>query len=289
MDSQNLTAFLAVAETRSFSQAGEQLYLTQPAVSKRIALLESQLGTKLFDRIGRSVTLTEAGRLLIKRAKHILQDMDDTRLALANLSGHIGGKLSLATSHHIGLHRLPPILKAFISCYPDVSLDIQFVDSEWAYGAVQRTDIELGIVTLAPHQHSERFICQEIWSDPLVFMVSRDHPLASLSHPSLNEISQYPAVFPGENTFTKKIVTGRFEKMGLKLNVMMESNYLETLKMMVNIGLAWSVLPATMLTEELCNITPTDIAIHRSLGYIHHKDRTLSNAGRALLHLLEGH
>ncbi|CAM3512228.1 LysR family transcriptional regulator [Parendozoicomonas haliclonae] len=286
MDSQNLIAFLAVAETGSFSLAGDKLHLTQPAVSKRIAQLEGQLDVRLFDRIGRSVTLTEAGQVLMERARLILQDIDDTRQALSNLSGEISGRLRMATSHHIGLHRLPEVLKAFSLNYPGVSLDIQFVDSEWAYSAVQRGDIELGIVTLAPQRNDERVISEPVWDDPLIFMVARDHPLARIRQPSLTDISAYPGVFPGENTFTKKIVTGYFQQLGLSLDVLMESNYLETLKMMVSIGLAWSVLPATMLSDDVQDITPKQIRINRQLGYIHHRDRTLSNAGQALINLL---
>ncbi len=283
MDSRNLTAFLAVYETGSFSLASEKLHLTQPAVSKRIAQLEEQLNISLFDRVGRSVTPTEAGRLLITRARQILKDIEDTRLALDNLSGQVSGRLRIATSHHIGLHRLPPVLKAFTSSYPDVSLDIQFVDSEWAYGAVQKGEIELAIITLAPEQDSDRFLTRVLWQDDLVFMVSREHPLAQIKSPTLEQISRYPAVSPGDNTFTKRIVKQHFDRLGLALDVTMESNYLETLKMMVNIGLAWSLLPATMLDDGLLNITPKGINIHRSLGLVHHQDRTLSNAGRALI------
>ncbi|MTI13906.1 LysR family transcriptional regulator [Sansalvadorimonas verongulae] len=291
MDSQNLTAFLAVAQTASFSLAGEQLHLTQPAISKRIAMLESQLGVRLFDRVGRTVTLTEAGQVLIKRAQRILRDIDDTRQALSNLSGKVSGRLSIATSHHIGLHRLPPILQCFNQQYPEVSLDIRFVDSEWAYGGVRRGEIELGIITIAPEyltkKQSDRFITREIWHDDLVFMVAKTHSLASLSHPSLDAISQHPAVFPGKNTFTRSIVQSHFEQSGLSLDVIMESNYLETLKMMVSIGLAWSVLPRTMLTEGMVEITPKNMSMSRSLGYVHHQDRTLSNAGQVLIDLLE--
>ncbi len=289
MDSQNLTALLAVAETGSFSLAGEKLHLTQPAVSKRIALLESQLAVRLFDRVGRSVIPTEAGVLLIERARHILKDIDDTRLALTNLSGHVAGKLSIATSHHIGLHRLPPVLKKFKQRYPDVSLNIRFVDSEWAYGAVQRSEIEMGIITLSPDQNKSRFFSQPIWHDPLVFAVAKDHPLARKKYLSLKEISLHPAVFPGDNTFTKKIAMNYFHAHQLEVDIAMESNYLETLKMMVNIGLAWSVLPKTMLDSNLRDITPKGITIHRTLGYLHHQGRTLSNAGTALIDLLKQH
>ena len=113
MDLANLNAFIAIAEAGSFSEAGERLHLTQPAVSKRIAGLEQQLNVRLFDRIGREVSLTEAGRALLPRAYQILNVLDDTRRALTNLNGEISSRLTLATSHHIGLHRLPPLLRAF--------------------------------------------------------------------------------------------------------------------------------------------------------------------------------
>ncbi|HBK49428.1 MAG TPA: LysR family transcriptional regulator, partial [Pseudomonas sp.] len=136
MDLANLSAFIAIAETGSFSGAAERLFLTQPAISKRIAGLEQQLDVRLFDRLGREVTLTEAGRALLPRAYQILNVLDDTRRALTNLTGAVSGRLTLATSHHIGLHRLPPLLRVFTRQYPAVALDIQFMDSEQAYDEI---------------------------------------------------------------------------------------------------------------------------------------------------------
>src|SRR5690606_37510681 len=118
MDIANLNAFIAIAETGSFSHAADRLHLTQPAVSKRLAALESQLGVRLFDRLGREIGLTEAGRALIPRAYQILSVLDATRRALSNLNGDISGRLFLAPSHHIGLHRLPPLLRAFPRARP---------------------------------------------------------------------------------------------------------------------------------------------------------------------------
>ncbi|MAK74254.1 MAG: LysR family transcriptional regulator, partial [Pseudomonadales bacterium] len=92
MDTANLQAFLAVAETGSFSRAAEQLHLTQPAVSKRIAMLEQQLDARLFDRIGRHVSLTEAGMALKPRAEQVLSLLNDTRRALSNLSSEVSGR-----------------------------------------------------------------------------------------------------------------------------------------------------------------------------------------------------
>ena len=171
MDLANLNAFIAVAETRSFSLAAERLHLTQPAVSKRIAALEAQLDVRLFDRLGRDVSLTEAGRALLPRAYQILNVLDDTRRALTNLNGDIGGRLSLATSHHIGLHRLPPLLRAFTRAHPQVSLDIRFLDSEVAYDEVLHGRAELAVITLAP-QTAEPVLAVKVWDDPLDFVVA---------------------------------------------------------------------------------------------------------------------
>ena len=121
-----LEAFIAVAESASFSIAAERIHVTQPAVSKRIALLEEQLNSRLFDRIARSVTLTEAGAALLPRANHILREIADTTQAINDLSGDISGRLRLAISHHIGLHRLPPMLKQFAQNYSDVTIDAFF-------------------------------------------------------------------------------------------------------------------------------------------------------------------
>ena len=94
IDIDGIKAFSTVADTKSFSLAAHRLHLTQPAVSKRIALLESQMGVRLFDRIGRTVNLTEAGRELEQRARDILLSIEDTQRVISNLAGNIGGSLS---------------------------------------------------------------------------------------------------------------------------------------------------------------------------------------------------
>ncbi len=286
MDLANLNAFIAIAETASFSGAGERLHLTQPAISKRIASLEQQLNMRLFDRLGREVSLTEAGRALLPRAYQILNVLDDTRRALSNLNGEISGRLTLATSHHIGLHRLPPLLRAFTRAYPQVALDIQFLDSEVAYEEILHGRAELAVITLAPQSHAP-VKAVAVWDDPLDFVAAPEHPLARLKKIDLNAIAQYPAVFPGENTFTNRIVSKLFAEQGLTPNIGMSTNYLETIKMMVSIGLAWSVLPRTMLDDQVARLPIPGIQLQRQLGYILHTERTLSNAAKAFMAVLD--
>ena len=113
MDIQSIRSFLKVNETGSFSRAAEALFITQPAISKRIASLEQSLGTALFDRIGKSVQLTAAGQALLPTYRRILEEIDESHRIISNLRETTSGHLKLATSHHIGLHRLPPVLKKF--------------------------------------------------------------------------------------------------------------------------------------------------------------------------------
>jgi DNA-binding transcriptional LysR family regulator len=286
VDLANLNAFIAIAETGSFSHAGERLHLTQPAISKRIAGLEQQLKVRLFDRLGREIGLTEAGRALLPRAYQILGMLDDTRRALNNLNGEISGRLTLATSHHIGLHRLPPLLRAFTRAHPRVALDIQFLDSEVAYDEVLHGRAELAVITLAPETR-DPVRAVKVWDDPLDFVAAPEHPLARMDAIRLADVAQHPAVFPGGNTFTHHIVRRLFEREGLTPNIGMSTNYLETIKMMVSIGIAWSVLPRTMIDNQVVRLPLPGIQLSRQLGYILHGERTLSNAARAFMQMLE--
>ncbi len=286
IDLDGIKAFTTVAETSSFSLAANRLHLTQPAVSKRIALLESQMGVRLFDRIGRTVTLTEAGRALEPRALEILLSIEDTQRVISNLAGDVGGQLSLATSHHIGLWHLPQVLRAFSAQHPKVALDLHFMDSEVAYEQIVQGNLELGIITLAPTSH-ERLASIPIWRDELVFVCSADQPLAQNNKIYLEQLPEYPVILPDMTTFTGRIVKELFTERGLALNVSMSTNYLETIKMLISVGLGWSVLPKSMLDDSIQVIDVPNITIERRLGIIHHVQRTLSNAATAFLDLVK--
>lgn len=285
MDTQTLQAFIDVADYGSFSIAAEHLYITQPAVSKRIALLEQQLQCKLFDRIGRQVSLTEAGLTLYPQAQKILRDVNEAKRSIKELKGSVAGKLCLGISHHIGLHRLPPALQAFSSRYPQVHLDIDFMDSEEAHEQVTQGKIELAVVTLDPGHPS---ICHDtIWHDSLKVVVSKNHPLAEFKTITTKSLSEHNAILPDLNTYTGQLVATLFKQQQLTLNSSMATNYLETIKMMVSIGLGWSVLPSTMIDEQLCVLDVENWQLTRQLGYIFHPNRSLSNAAKAFVAILK--
>ena len=282
MEISALRAFVEVAERASFSAAAEALYLTQPAVSKRVAQLEAELGTRLFDRIGRRISLTGSGAALLPRARRLINDALELKRLVVDLSGEVGGRLVMGTSHHIGLHRLPAALKHFTEQFPAVELDIRFMDSEAACRAVEVGDLELAIVTLPPTQPSALRM-QVIWHDPLAFMVGRDHPLAGRDTLTLPELLRYPAVLPGTTTYTRGILESAVHEAGVEIHVAMATNYLETLHMLVATGLGWSLLPATVLDGEVHALRVEGMELSRELGAVTHRKRSLSNAARKMI------
>ena len=285
MDWASLSAFVAVADHGGFSAAAGQLHLTQPAISKRIALLEASLQARLFDRLGRQVVLTEAGRLLLPRARQMLAEAEAARRALQDLGQDIGGRLSVATSHHIGLHRLPAPLRRFTALHPRAALDIRFMDSEQAYAQVLHGEVELAVTTLGPTEAPLH--ATMVWDDPLHFAVAPDHPLARLTKATLADIAAHPAVLPDPGTFTHRIVADVFARRGLSLQLRMTTNYMETIKMMVSVGLAWSALPQTMVDAQVQVLPVAGVQLSRRLGYVVHGGRTLSRAAQAFIGLLD--
>ncbi len=288
MDTQHLQAFVAIAENGSFSAAAERLHLTQPAISKRIALLEDQLRAPLFDRIGRQVALTEAGQLLLSKAKLILNEVIAAQRAIADLRGDVQGKLSIATSHHVGLHYLPPYLREFSTQYPQVKLDLHFLDSEQAYHEILQGRFDLAIVTLALQQDA-RINSHTLWLDQLHFVAAPNHPLAAQSHLRLADLSPHQAIMPDTNTYTTQLIKGLFDRQGQTLDITMVTNHLDTIKMMLSIGLGWGVLPRRLIDDQLQILDVDHPMIERPLGYIHHEQRSLNNAARMFLALLRTH
>jgi len=288
LDLNQLEAFVRIAHRGSFSIAAEELALTQPAVSKRVAALEAGLGTPLFDRIGRSIQLTEAGRILLPRAEQILAGIDDSRRAVRNLAGQVEGPLKVGTSHHIGLHRLPPVLRTFVGRHPDVELDLRFLDSEVILAEVEHGQTELGLATLPPAAPST-VECRPIWTDQLVVVVAAGHALSGATDVKLRHLVLERAILPGEGTYTRRIIERALQPLGISLRVTLATNYLETIKMMVSVGLGWSVLPLGMVDAEVCVLPVHELRIHRTLGTVHHRERTLSNASRALMDLLDAY
>jgi DNA-binding transcriptional LysR family regulator len=289
MDIPELKAFVEISKRESFTRAAEALHITQPAISKRIRTLESNLGVSLFERIPKKALLTYEGQCLLPMAIEIIQNIRSAEQKITNLKETVSGSIKLISSHHIGLHHLPPILKNFNHHYPHVELNLSFMESELAYKALSHHDADLAFITTSTEERLG-FIHHLRWPDPMVAVTSINHPLRQHKTVTLDALAEYRAILPSRNTFTYNIVERLFMLNNIVLKVDMPTNYLETIKMMVAAGLGWSVLPKTMMDDQLNPITIKDadnkvIQLSRELGAISLSSNTLSSACKALLAL----
>jgi len=286
MDIDAILAFVTIVNEKSFSNAAKSLHLTQPAISKRIQNLESRLNVKLFERLQREIILTDAGQTLLPHALTILHDFDNALQAIKNIDLSISGPLRIVASHHIGLHRLPLILKDFSHHYPDVDLQLNFLDSESAYPLLKDNVADVAFITI-PDIIRDGYDCHLEWNDPMSFVCGRNHALVKLKDVKPEDLSRHNAILPSKSTLTYRVVDTIFQENNLILNATIPTNYLETMKMMAGVGMGWSVLPNTMIDEELYTLPVKQPKLSRRLGAISYKRKHLGKAAEAFIKTAE--
>ena len=277
-------AFIKVMETGSISIAAEQLFITQPAVTKRIHSLEDYFGVKLFEAAGRGIQPTHTAHSLLPKVKIWLNELGEIHHTLSHEQTQVQGRLKIGTSHHIGLHHLAEPLKKFVQQFPQVTLDVHFVDSEQAHEQVLAGELELAFLTLPP-VGDDRLNYVTIWNDPLVFVTAPFHTLAQQSQLKLEDLIAYPSLLPAAHTYTSQITLAEFEKKGLKPKISMSNNPLESIRMLVSIGLGWSVLPKTLLSPDLQQLD-LKLNMNRQLGMVWHPARIQSKAAQELIKIM---
>lgn len=286
MNTTNLATFITVMQTRSISGAAEKLFITQPAVSKRIKSLEEEFGVRLFDTIGRGIIPTDGAHELLPYAKKWLEDYESCKASLMYSKEVATGRLVIGTSHHIGLHHLPMVLKQFIQAHPAVQVEVKFMDSETAHKAVLEGEVALAFLTLPP-TFDRRLHYHTLWSDPLYFVTGVLSSLAQESQVTLLKLARYPAILPAANTFTSQITLAEFGKYNLRPYATMSTNPLESIRMLVSVGLGWSVLPQTLINQDLVKIDMKEqIELQRHLGLVINPSLTRSSTTQAFLDVL---
>lgn len=274
IDIPNLQAFVAVAQHRRMAEAADALNLSQPAVSKRLSELERRLDIRLFDRVGKSLALTAAGRDFLIQAQSLLAEHDRLERLVGDLAQGQQSQLRLATSHHIGLHLLPPILRQLRAEQPDLKLSIQFMDSDAAYAAVRSGQVDMALATLDPN-HVSDLESIALWQDRLRWWVHPSHPLAD----HRGDLQSHLALMPAQGTYTRRLVEQALGGLGEVL----VSNYLETLAAMVDAGLGWSVLPERLVRPGWVDLGRP--ALTRELGAVVDSRRTQGNAAQRLIEI----
>ena len=278
-----LRAFCHAAQLQSMSKAADRLSLTQPAVSRQIRALEEEFLTALFVRRGPRISLTAAGRRLLRMALPLVESMDRLPETFAEdvrrtVSGEIHITAGMASSAFV----LPRYIARFRERYPDVRVHITTVAGRDAVRIIldRRADFGIGAMEVVPDNISFR----KIQSSRYVFVTPPDHPLAVLDTISVDDLGKYPTVMPAAGTFTRDLADSATRHFRFTWKVAMEAMGWDVTIRYVEAGLGPAVVPDFCVTErDRVRVIPFEERIYgfvrpRTYGVIMRRDAFLSLA-----------
>jgi DNA-binding transcriptional LysR family regulator len=249
LDSRQLRAFVAVADTGSFTVAARELFLSQSAVSHSLRALEEDVGCRLLDRMRKKVVLTPSGEHLFHHAKKILNEMYQARDQLTHLSEWGSSRLRLGASTTACQHILPEVLRKFQEKFPKCHLSIEPGDTPDLLAKIHDHEIDLA-VALEP-KHHEQLEYQSLFADELRFVLAPNHPWVRGGHLTRTEIPTQSYIFYSKNSYTYQMVVNYFVKEDMVLNNVMELGSMEAIKEMLKLGMGVGVLAPWIVRREI--------------------------------------
>lgn len=287
LDLRHLIALKAIADEGSFGKAAERLGYTQSAVSQQIATLERIVGLRLVERPGgpRPVSMTEAGRTLLRHAEAIHARLLAAKADMNALEAGDAGRLRVGTFQSVGTRVLPTLLRRFSETHPAVQIELrESVDESELLERIERGELDVTFWTLpvAPGPYES----VELLRDPYVLVVPAGSPLAALKRPpTLKEISLQPLI--GFNYCSAMDqVESQLSSSGRAPNVVFRSDNNGTVQGLVGAGVGVSVSPLLTVDENDKSVVLIDLQGRippRVIGLVWHRDRHLSPAGEAFV------
>ncbi len=248
---EQLQAFLAVAETGSFQQAGQICGISQSTVSRQVQSLELNLGIQLFHRQTQT-KLTLAGERLLPRARKICQEWQNAAQELSELLAGKQPELCIAAIPSACAYQLPSVLQSFGQDYPDVQLRVTALGSDRALKVLKDGLIDLAIVMQNPYlMSSPEMIVDHLYEESIQILMSSGHPLAKHQVVPWAELALYPQVVFKDGYGLQRLVQDQFKRQGLKLNAALELNSLDAFRGVVRQGSLVALLPYSALMEAL--------------------------------------
>lgn len=250
-DTRHLLAFAALARLGSFTQAAQELFLTQSAVSHAIKALEEQAGCRLFERAGRRVTLTQAGEQFLRHVERILAEMRTARSGLEELSRWGHGRLRLGASTTACQYILPTVLREFKQSFPKCRISIDPGDHARQIELLQHNRIDLALM-LEPDSRKD-LVFTPLFVDEMRFLVAPTHPWAQAGRVLRETLESETLILYNQTSYTFRLVKEYFQAEGLPLANYLELGSMEAIKELVKIGLGVGVLAPWVARAEIAS------------------------------------
>lgn len=286
-----IKTFVSVAKSGSFRIAAERNFITQPAVSQHIQVLEENLGAKLFERNRKKTSLTHAGQTFLPFAENLLLTYAEAKTRVGETLNKYNGTIRIATIYSIGLHELQPIIQKFLHKYPKVDVHVEYHHSNVIYEMLLNRGVDLGLV--AYPQKKSGIVSKIFTEDEIILVQSPRRPvLKKTGGVPIASLNQAKFIAFSTNTPTGKMISRFLRERKISPQVIHEYDNIETLKRAVEIGMGCAFIPRNTVLQELKNRTLEIIRLNeklnlkRPLGILYVKGKTFSKSTQTFLELI---
>jgi DNA-binding transcriptional LysR family regulator len=290
MQIESLKIYCDLTETESFTKAAQINGVTQSAVSQQISSLERLFKALLIERSKKKFRLTREGQVLYDHSKQIIQIYDALHSKLQEIKDIVSGNIRLATIYSIGLHILPPYIKEFLKSYPTVNVHAEYRRANQVYEDVLSNVVDLGLV--AYPVRDTRLETVPMRKDTLVLICHPHHPFAKLKGIKLKALAGQKLICFELDIPTRKAVDKILRARGVRVQVAMEFDNVETVKRAVEIDAGVAIVPLSTVTQEVAKETLAALQLDngqyfRPLGILYKKNKVLSPAMKQFITLLK--
>jgi len=242
--------FIAVADNASFTSAGRQLHVAQSAISRKIGLLEDELGERLFKRVKKKIFITPAGETFLRYARRIFQDLRNATLEISKFTQLEWGHLRIGAGMMACIYILPPVLEKFKALHPRIELEVATGATDALLSRLRDNSLDIGVFTLPIEESGLQVI--PLCTEEMVVVVSRKHPtLSNRRWIDAKEIPEHPLIIFSKETHTRGVLEEFFREAGIEPRILMETENIATIKPLIKIDLGISIIPLRAVAEEL--------------------------------------
>ena len=285
-----LKIFQAVAKHGGFNRASKDLHLSQPGISINIKNLEEELGVKLFERLGRTIQLTAAGRIVEEYGTRLMGGLTEMRQAIEDMKGLEVGQIRCGAATTVGIYLLPKLLVQFKQRFPKVETQLSVERSAKVEEKVLSNDLDLGFVGDS-FGTAPRLETRASFRDELVMIAPRSHELARFRKVSAKKLDVLPLILGPKGSYTRQIIEKNLDRVGIPYRCVMEVENTEVIKAAVAEGLGISIISLARIQQEvktglLKPVKISGVSIERQFKLITVKNRTVSSPLKAFLELI---
>jgi DNA-binding transcriptional LysR family regulator len=274
MDLRQLEIIRAIADSGSFTAAGEKLHVSQSAISRQILLLEDELGEPVFHRIGRRIRITPAGESLLQLSHRVFQDLQDTVSLISDKRESLRGTIRLVGGMTVCLYVFPVLLSEVRKVHPHLDMKVTVGSAERSIAMLRSGAGDLGLLTL-PVEASD-LVAVPVLREELLLVTYPTHPLAKKKTISPPDLDKQPFVLFETGSITRRLVEEFFARERIAPEIIMETENVEIIKAMVRSGLGISIIPwqaavADVRTKQLFCSRVAGTSLERQTGWLYPK------------------